>query len=97
MLCTRNQILLMGDEQEVIQTINVFENNEDEIHEVLKLSKGVLVLSKKDKMKLYVEDTDEVTYVYKGQVILPAKDKQKIIKLALSGNNEEVLLRTNTN
>lgn len=97
MLCTRNQLLLMGDEQEVIQTINVFENNEDEIHEVLKLSKGVLILSKKDKMKLYAEDTDELTYVYKGQVVLPTKDNQKIIKIVLSANNEEVLLRTNNN
>jgi hypothetical protein len=97
MLCTRNQLLLMGDEQEAIQTINVFENNEDEIHEVLKLSKGVLILSKKDKMKLYVEDTDELTYVYKGQVVLPAKDNQKIMKIVLSANNDEVLLRTNSN
>lgn len=70
----------------MIQTINVFENNDDEIHEVIRLPKALLILSKKQKMKIYVENHDELTYLYKTEVHVKLADQTRIRKLALSAN-----------
>lgn len=47
-------------------------------------------------MKIYVEDSDEVNYLFKDNIKNDFKEKH-IIKIVLSSNHEEVLLRTNTN
>jgi hypothetical protein len=47
-------------------------------------------------MKIYMEDADEINYEFKDTIKNDFKGK-KIIKIALTLNHEEVLLRTNTN
>lgn len=54
-------------------------------------------MSKKQKIKIYIEDHDEMTYLYKGEINISLKEKEKISKIALSSNCEEILLRTNLN
>lgn len=82
---------------EIIQSIVVFEQNQDEILEVIKLTKAILVLSRKEKIRIYVEDHDQLTYIYKGEVRIGLKEGQKVSKIVMTGNCEEVLLRTNKN
>lgn len=47
-------------------------------------------------MKIYVEDSDEVNYLFKDNIKNDFKGKH-IIKIVLSADHEEVLLRTNNN
>jgi hypothetical protein len=42
-------------------------------------------------------DHDEVTYIFKGCIDIKLKEKEKIIKMTVSSNCEEVLIRTSKN
>lgn len=64
------------------------------ISEILKIPKGILVRLSNDSIRVYIEDSDESTMLSKGEILLSLNSDDKISKMQISSNNEEVIIRT---
>lgn len=91
---TRNSIYHFED-TDLLQTLEMSKG--EKIREVIKIHRGVLIISEKDTIQVLTEDNDEVTLLSKGYLPLKLEEEDTINRVFLSNSNEEVIVHTAKN
>lgn len=82
LIATRNAFYVYED-VELIQTVPV----EAAIEEVLKIPRGLLIRLSNQTVKVFVEDSDEVTFVAKGGISLELDEGEQVSRMQLTHSN----------
>jgi hypothetical protein len=82
LIATRNAFYVYED-VELIQTVPV----EAVIEEVLKIPRGLLIRLANQTVKVFVEDSDEVTFVAKGGISLELDEGEQVSRMQLTHSN----------
>ena len=76
--------IFVYEEYDLRQTIEL---NDEKVAEMIKFSRGFLLRTQNDKLKVYIEDANETTFSYLGLVELELSTNDTIHTMHLSANS----------